>query len=435
MSGVVEAVSVVDAYGSSVSLGKVREQILDGLARHVQLQVHTLGPRARRCSWSRISPSRPVFLLYVAHSLGRAAYLAPELLRGQIKVFVVGWELEELSADLLAELRGADAVVAISAFNADTYRRYLPQTPVFTVPLAPRSVDRPASQRGRFGLPEGPVCSLAMFDSVSGLDRKNPQDVITAFKRAFPNREDVRLVVKRHGHIAVPAAGIDRTGERARELDFFEECAVDPRIIVLNEFMVEKDVRTLMASCDVLVSLSRAEGFGLPVLEAMSMGIPVVCTGFSGHLDFATPEGALLVPYDRVPIGDSATEHYRPHHYDRPPSWAQPDLDCAADYLRRLSDDEDFRRSRGLAAASAAAAYRERCTRSTWVTDVLQSLQHPVVTSNHGQRTAEFRQVVAPQIVEWTAHERRVRLARRRLRIRTLLGRVKRALPGVGGGG
>jgi glycosyltransferase involved in cell wall biosynthesis len=35
-----------------------------------------------------------------------------------------------------------------------------------------------------------------------------------------------------------------------------------------------------------LVSLTRGEGFGLPLLEAAASGLPVIATGWSGHTDF-----------------------------------------------------------------------------------------------------------------------------------------------------
>jgi glycosyltransferase involved in cell wall biosynthesis len=35
-----------------------------------------------------------------------------------------------------------------------------------------------------------------------------------------------------------------------------------------------------------LVALTRGEGYGLPILEAAASGLPVIATGWSGHLDF-----------------------------------------------------------------------------------------------------------------------------------------------------
>ena len=52
-----------------------------------------------------------------------------------------------------------------------------------------------------------------------------------------------------------------------------------------------------MAAADCYVSLHRSEGFGLTLAEAMALGKPVIATGYSGNLDFMTPETSYLVPW------------------------------------------------------------------------------------------------------------------------------------------
>ena len=46
----------------------------------------------------------------------------------------------------------------------------------------------------------------------------------------------------------------------------------------------------LMAHADCYISLHRAEGLGLTMAEAMSLGKPVIATAYSGNMDFMTPE-------------------------------------------------------------------------------------------------------------------------------------------------
>ena len=59
---------------------------------------------------------------------------------------------------------------------------------------------------------------------------------------------------------------------------------------------VEK-LAELYATCDLFVSSSWFEGFGLPPLEAMACGAPVVMTDSGGVRDYAKPgENCLLVP-------------------------------------------------------------------------------------------------------------------------------------------
>ena len=100
-------------------------------------------------------------------------------------------------------------------------------------------------------------------------------------------------------------------------------------------------------AADVLLSLHRAEGFGLTLAEAMAAGLPVVATGYSGNLDFMPPGSAELVPYRLVPIGRTEGD------YREGWPWADPDLDAAAAALRRLALDANHHRRQALAGRAA----------------------------------------------------------------------------------
>jgi glycosyltransferase involved in cell wall biosynthesis len=65
----------------------------------------------------------------------------------------------------------------------------------------------------------------------------------------------------------------------------------------------------------------------------MAAGRPVIGTGYSGNLEFMTPDTAMLVPYElaRVPFG------CRP--YPTTAYWAEPDLDAAAHAMRTVASD------------------------------------------------------------------------------------------------
>ena len=78
------------------------------------------------------------------------------------------------------------------------------------------------------------------------------------------------------------------------------------------------------------MSLHRSEGFGLPLAECMALGTPVIATGYSGNTDFMTPRNSYLVDWSPTLVGPEC------EIYPAEGSWAEPDLDHAAELMRRV---------------------------------------------------------------------------------------------------
>ena len=80
----------------------------------------------------------------------------------------------------------------------------------------------------------------------------------------------------------------------------------------------------------------------ITLAEAMALGKPVIGTGYSGNLDFMTPENSWLVDYELVRIGEDAEP------YPADGVWAQPDTDQAARFMREVYENAGAARERAL---------------------------------------------------------------------------------------
>jgi glycosyltransferase involved in cell wall biosynthesis len=235
-----------------------------------------------------------------------------------------------------------DAVWAGTKHVQAALTRSAGDTPVELVRYAVRT-PRPAGRtRSSLGVPADGVLFLTIFGFYSSVARKNPDGVIEAFIRAFPEAAagGPQLVIKTIDEFAHP-----------EELAALEALAAPHgHVHLLNGYLDRPGMDDLIAASDVIVSLHRAEGFGYTPAEGMAIGRPSIATGYSGNLEYMTSENAALVDATLVPIGNDGGPY--------PPEarWADPDLGQAAAAMRRLAADPQLRAELGARAAADIAA-------------------------------------------------------------------------------
>ena len=159
--------------------------------------------------------------------------------------------------------------------------------------------------------------------------RKGPEALLESYGNAFSDADDVSLVIKTfpNPHNEVHTLLLQH---RERNPHY-------PHVVLLEEDLPDSDLKALYESCDVLVAPSCAEGFGLPLAEAMLSGLPVITTAWSGQLDFCTPDNAWLV--------DFQFEQAKTHFNLLPSAWAAIDRKALAQAMLAARDTSKDQRS------------------------------------------------------------------------------------------
>jgi glycosyltransferase involved in cell wall biosynthesis len=235
---------------------------------------------------------------------------------GRINAGLWVWDVDPLPPSWAVSAHSFNEIWSPTSYVTRLLREAL-TTPVYTAPLAVR---RPASGgHSEYLRPDRPTV-VAFADVASTLERKNPAGAIEAFKRAFTPDEGPRLLVKIWNGAADP--------EGRYRLESLIKGRDD--IVLLDRWLPRTEFVSLLDGAWCLLSLHRAEGFGLPIFEALSLGTPVIATAYSGPMDFLDDSVAALIPVlpATVPEGVPA--------YPAGSIWAEPDVDAAAAALRWL---------------------------------------------------------------------------------------------------
>ncbi len=178
-------------------------------------------------------------------------------------------------------------------------------------------------------------------------ERKHTREGIAAWKLAFADDPEARLIIKARFH-------------------YNNYQPDDPRIRIVDENETSRGIARWYREADILLALGN-EGFGLPLVEGMATGLPVIALDAEGQSDACADAKELLLPV--------APEGYRPHFEAQRGDCglrAQPSVNAVADQLRWVSTHHDEARAMGRAASEWAIANRNIWDHGPALLDVME---------------------------------------------------------------
>jgi len=229
-----------------------------------------------------------------------------------------------------------DEVWTPSPFNAWTFRRSGVESPICVMPLG---VDT-----GRFNteVKGYPLQDTFTFLSVFEWgERKAPEILLTTFNQVFRKDEPVALICKYDNNdgavdtiAQIDAMGLDPDGGQI--------------IFIENQRVPYQHLSQLYRSVDCFVLPTRGEGWGMPILEAMACGVPVIATCWSAQQAFMTDANSYPLQVIKLTDAKAKCPYYEGF------KWAEPDIRHLKQLLRHVYENQEEARAKGDHAARDA---------------------------------------------------------------------------------
>ena len=244
------------------------------------------------------------------------------------EVFVSNFYLKrkETLSGWLAELCGRSShKLPVSHFAKDVLLSLgVPQEKITVVPhgYSPEFASEPEP------LPLATRKSFRFLAVVNSYDpyRYGLDLLMKAYRQAFGSDDDVCLVIKDYG----PTSGLTRS--------LLGEGTAGPEVLYYANFFPKSELASFYAAHSAFVAPFRGEGFGMKILDAATVGLPLIMPHFGGPVDYCPEDCIESVSYRLTPVGRCLdTEAF---DWNEALTWCEPDVGDLAASMQRLVEND-----------------------------------------------------------------------------------------------
>jgi len=196
-------------------------------------------------------------------------------------------------------IQNTNAIITVSEYSKSDILRFFPIDPekIFVTPLAAASKYKPMDKlkckqflKDKYNITKPFILYIGGFSA-----RKNVKSLILAFNKIFKELpEEYNLVI----------VGADNRDQFAYLNSLGMDMEISKNIIFTN-YVLDDDLPMFYNGSQVFAYPSLYEGFGLPPLEAMSCGIPVVTSKLTSIPEVVGDAGILINPYEEEALGNA----------------------------------------------------------------------------------------------------------------------------------
>lgn len=144
-----------------------------------------------------------------------------------------------------------------------------------------------------------------------GEDRKNVGLLVKAFYETFKNKSKKPALILKTSQVGSSYMDRDELIKKIKAIRATVKSNNIPNVYLLHGEFTDEEMNQIYNHSKVkaMVSLTKGEGFGRPLLEFSLVNKPIITTNWSGHTDYLNPEFTTLLPGTMTNVHESAANH------------------------------------------------------------------------------------------------------------------------------
>ena len=205
-----------------------------------------------------------------------------------------------------------------------------------------------------------------------GEDRKNVGLLVKAFYETFKNKKTKPALILKTSSAVTSYMDRDSILKKISQIKNTVNSTNLPNVYVLHGDFTDEEMNSLYNHSKVkaMVSLTKGEGFGRPLLEFTLSKKPLITTNWSGHIDFLNPEFTSLIGGTLTQVHPSAANDW----ILKEAQWFSPDHGQIGHFLK-----DTFENYKNYTDGAKRQAYRSK-TEFSW--DGMKKLLNTILENN-----------------------------------------------------
>lgn len=244
------------------------------------------------------------------------------------------WETNKIPREFAENAELMDEIWTGSEFNASAIRSAGVTKPIYIIPEA---IDTSLKIEDIKPYDTQPDKKFKFYSIFEWTERKNPKALLEAYWREFEGQDDVALVIKTYVD--------DFRDEKKQEIKvqirkLKSLLALDKyaEVYLYLDLMDRHQIYRFHQTGDCFVSAHRGEGWGVPQMEAMLMGKPIISTNLGGIHEYLTDgKDSLLVAHKSERISQNTRN---PQWYASDQHWGTVDIADLRKKMRWVFDNQ-----------------------------------------------------------------------------------------------